>query len=115
MRDDRDQNDRSEYTNTGFRGHDDREGFGDDKGTRVGRPDGAGSASRAPRDAQAGGSQSAPGQPGTNTAPVSDGLEGSIQADQSGEGAEQARVRGAADAGSDAEREQGDDRPTYNL
>lgn len=115
MRDDRDQNDRSEYTNTGFRGPDAREGFGDDKGTRVGRPDGAGSAHRAPLDAQAGGAQTAPGQPGTNTAPVSDGIEGSIQADDAGEGAEQARVRSAADAGSDAEREQGDRRPTYDL
>ena len=115
MRDDRDQNDRSEYTNTGFRGKDDREGFGDDQGTRVGRPDGAGSASRAPLDAQGSGGQSADGQPGTNSAPVADGLEGSIQADRSGEGAQQARVRSAADAGSDDEREQGDDRPSYNL
>ena len=116
MRDDRDQNDRSEYTNTGFRDPDGREGFGDDKGTRVGRPDGAESAQRAPLDAQGGGSQSAPGQPGTNTASVADGIEGSIQDDESTEGPQQSRVRAASEGVDvDAEREEGDERPTYNL
>ena len=37
------ENDRSAYTDTGLRDGDPREGFGDDAGTRVGRPDGAGS------------------------------------------------------------------------
>ena len=50
------------YTDTGNRGEDPRHGFGDDMGTRVGRPDGAHAA----------------GNPSTNDEPVPDGLEGSI-------------------------------------
>jgi len=113
MPDDRKQNDRSEYTDTGFRPRDDREGFGDDGGTRVGRPDGAGSAQPAPHEAQSGGDRSAAGQPGTNSEAVPDGIEGSILADDSRQGAQQSRVQASADA--DADREEGDERPTYNL
>jgi hypothetical protein len=50
------------YTDTGYRGEDPRHGFGDDMGTRVGRPDGA----------------RATGNPSTNDEPVPDGIEGSI-------------------------------------
>ena len=117
MRDDPKQNDRSEYLNTGFRDPDGREGFGDDGGTRVGRPAGEGDASsarRAPRDAQQGGDQSAQGQPGTNTDAVADGLEGSIQDDEGGSGPQQSRVR-AATEGVNPTPEAGDERPTYNL
>jgi hypothetical protein len=94
MRDDRQQNDKSQYLNDGFRDRDGREGFGDDMGTRVGRPDGAREAKReakqAPEDAQRGESEA--GQPGTNREPVSNGIEGALTGDE-GEGAEQARVR----------------------
>lgn len=70
--------DKRDYTDTGMRGRDPREGFGDDMGTRIGRPDGesdASSARPAPRDASRG---SQPGQPGTNADAVADGIEGSI-------------------------------------
>jgi hypothetical protein len=103
--------DRSEYTDTGFRGKDGREGFGDDMGTRVGRPDGA---HEAPRDAGSGGNR--PGQPGTNADAVDGGIEGSIMDDEgNGEGDEQSRVRGASRAGMDPDPEAGDERPSYNL
>lgn len=70
--------DERKYTDTGMRGSDPREGFGDDMGTRIGRPDGesdASSARPAPRDASRG---STPGQAGTNADAVTDGEEGSI-------------------------------------
>ena len=116
MHDDRERNDRSEYLDTGFRDPDGREGFGDDGGTRVGRPDGASDASsarRAPHDAQRGG-RSAPGQPGTNTDAVDDGIEGSILADDSAEGDQQSRVR-AASEGVDMGRAAGDERRVDDL
>jgi hypothetical protein len=69
--------DRSDYTDTGMRGPDRREGFGDDQGTRVGRPDGAREAS------QSHGAR--PGQPGTNRDPVPDGIEGSIMDEDAGQ------------------------------
>ncbi len=123
--------DRSDYTDTGMRGQDDREGFGDDMGTRVGRPDGA---KEAPHDAT-GGTQA--GQPGTNRDAVPDGIEGSIMdedADQArgaqersseddgvqGSGPGQSRVQEAARSGDQSESDEvnrpaGDNRPTYNL
>ncbi|GLC23599.1 hypothetical protein [Roseisolibacter agri] len=104
MKDDRKQNDRSQYTDTGFRDPDGRQGFGDDAGTRVGRPDGAESAHTAPRDAQLG--DQVPGQPSTNTDPVSNGIEGSLTGDGS-EGPAQSRVRAAAE---DVERPDGSSR-----
>lgn len=79
------------YTDDGGRGRDDREGFGDDMGTRVGRPDGA-------RE----------GQPSTNDEAVADGLEGSIMEDD--EGDNQRRVQRASE-----NREPGDKKPTYDL
>ena len=94
MKDDREKNAKSEYTDTGFRDRDPREGFGDDGGTRIGRPDGAGSAQTAPRDAQLG--DQVPGQPSTNTDPVSNGIEGALTGDGS-EGPQQSRVRAAAE------------------
>ncbi|AHG89131.1 hypothetical protein J421_1594 [Gemmatirosa kalamazoonensis] len=104
------------YTETGNRGEDPRHGFGDDMGTRVGRPDGA---REAPRDANPG---QQPGQPGTNDEAVADGLEGSIM---EGEGRGQRDVRDAtrADASrADASRgdvnpdpESGDEREIYDL
>jgi hypothetical protein len=66
------------YTDTGHRGDDPRHGFGDDMGTRVGRPDGA----RATRSG---------GNPSTNDEPVADGLEGSID-----QGEQQERVQQAS-------------------
>ena len=101
MKDDRKQNDRSQYTDTGFRDPDGRKGFGDDAGTRVGRPDGAESAQPAPRDAQLG--DQVPGQASTNTDPVSNGIEGSLTGDGS-EGPQQSRVRAAS---GDVERPDG--------
>lgn len=97
MKDDRHKNAKSEYTDTGFRDRDPREGFGDDGGTRIGRPDGAESAQPAqpaPRDAQLG--DQVPGQPSTNTDPVSNGIEGALTGDGS-EGPQQSRVRAAAE------------------
>jgi hypothetical protein len=115
------QNDKSEYVNTGFRDDDRREGFGDDGGTRVGRPDGAGSnsspadpngdqrAHRAPHDAQG---APAPGQAGTNTSPVAGGIEGSeVDAEQ---GSQQSRVQ-AASEGVNPAPAAGDERAVYDL
>jgi hypothetical protein len=82
--------DRSDYTDTGNRGTDARTGFGDDMGTRVGRPDGA--AKPAPRDASP---VQQPGQAGTNDDAVADGIEGSIM----DEGPEQQRIQRASDQG----------------
>lgn len=97
------------YTDTGHRGEDPRRGFGDDMGTRVGRPDGA---HEAPRDASPG---QRPGQPGTNADEVADGLEGSIMND---EGAAQRRVQDASRADDDAvnpDPAAGDARRTFDL
>ena len=94
MKDKGQQNPKSEYTDTGFRDRDGREGFGDDMGTRIGRPDGAESARPAPRDAQLG--DQVPGEPSTNTDPVANGIEGSLTGDGS-EGPQQSRVRAAAE------------------
>ena len=111
--------DRSKYTDTGFRGKDGREGFGDDMGTRVGRPDGA---TEAPREAGSGGSR--PGQAGTNDSAVADGIEGSIMdrdADQArgtqdrdpdAVGPEQSRVQAASES---VNRPAGDNRRVDNL
>ena len=119
MRDDRHDephtNDKREYTDTGFRDRDDREGFGDDGGARVGRPDGARSASdakRAPHDAQGG--HQTPGQPGTNTQPVADGLEGAMTGDDDAAGPQQSRVQ-AASEGVDGGAKSGDDRRIDDL
>ena len=108
------ENDKSEYTDTGFRDGDARQGFGDDGGTRVGRPDGAGSntseAQPAPYDAQGG--HHIPGEAGTNTTPVPDGLEGSdVDAAQ---GQQQSRVQDAAQ-GITPGPAAGDDRPAFDL
>jgi hypothetical protein len=118
------QNDKSEYVNTGFRDGDAREGFGDDGGTRVGRPDGAGSNSSA-RDPNAG--QHAgdaklaphdtqgpprPGQAGTNTSPVADGIEGSETTEE--QGSQQSRVQAASESVNPPPAA-GDDRAVYNL
>ena len=111
--------DRSEYTNDGMRGKDGREGFGDDMGTRVGRPDGA---RGAPLDASSGDNR--PGQPGTNDSAVADGIEGSIMDRGEGQargaqdrseddaGPEQARVQAASES---ENRPKGDNRPVYDL
>ena len=96
----------SRYTNTGDRGSDPRHGFGDDQGTRVGRPDGA---QEAPRDANPG--QRA-GQPGTNDDAVADGIEGSIL---DGEGTAQRRVQDASRGDVNPDRESGNARPTYDV
>lgn len=103
------ENDKSEYTDTGFRDGDPRQGFGDDGGTRVGRPDGAGSnaspadpnqggqqryADLAPYDSQPG--EPVPGQTSTNTTPVPDGLEGSEIDNYEEQGQQQTRVQDAA-------------------
>ena len=116
------ENDKSEYTDTGFRDGDARQGFGDDGGTRVGRPDGAGSnastadpnggARVAPRDAQGG--HQIPGQAGTNTTPVPDGIEGSEIDGASEQGSQQSRVQAAAE-GLTPGPAAGDDRPTFDL
>ena len=94
------------YTDRGHRGEDPRDGFGDDMGTRVGRPDGA---QEAPRDAS--GAQR-PGQPGTNADEVPDGIEGSIMND---EGGEQRRVRGASGDVNADNKGTGRDRPIHDL
>ncbi len=122
------ENDKSEYTDTGFRDGDARQGFGDDGGTRVGRPDGAGSNSSvqdpnggsgtgarpAPRDAQGG--HQIPGQPGTNTTPVPDGIEGSeIGGDATAaQGQQQSRIQASAE-GLTPGPAVGDDRSTFDL
>ena len=116
--------DRSEYSKDGLRGRDGREGFGDDMGTRVGRPDGA------REESSSHGAR--PGQPGTNREAVPDGLEGSIMdedADQArgaqerrseddglhGSGPSQARVQDAARQSDDVNRPAGDNRRVDDL
>ena len=120
------EHDKSEYTDTGFRDGDARQGFGDDGGTRVGRPDGAGSnaspadpnasgqrgARTAPLDAQGG--HHTPGQPSTNTTPVPDGIEGSEIGNAAPRGQQQSRIQDAA-AGITPGPAAGDDRPTYDV
>ena len=82
------------YTDDGGRGRDDREGFGDDMGTRIGRPDGASA-----------------GQPSTNEEPVADGLEGSIM-----EGDGQRNVqRGSESPGAAPDPAAGNDRRIDDL
>jgi hypothetical protein len=118
------QNDKSEYVDTGFRDGDAREGFGDDGGTRVGRPDGTGS-DHSPQDPnashQAGDARVAPhdtqgpprpGQAGTNTSPVADGIEGSET--DAGPGDQQSRVQAASEGITPAPAA-GDDRAVYDL
>ena len=111
------------YTETGNRGEDPRHGFGDDMGTRVGRPDGAREAKQAPRDANPG---QQPGQAGTNDEAVPDGIEGSIM---EGEGEGQRDVQNASRGGANRggvnrggvnrdvnpDREAGNDRKVYDL
>ena len=118
--------DRSEYSDTGMRGRDGREGFGDDMGTRVGRPDGA----REPSQALG----PNPGQPGTNRDAVPDGIEGSIMDEDAGQargaqerrseddgvhgsGPEQARVQDASRQrqSDEVNRPAGDNRRIDNL
>lgn len=121
------ENDRSEYTDTGFRDGDARAGFGDDGGTRVGRPDGAGSNASAqdPNGGQHAGGQARvaphdvsgpprPGQAGTNTGPVADGIEGSELDGDDTPGQQQSRVR-AASEGINEGRAAGDDRRVDDL
>lgn len=121
------ENDKSEYTDTGFRDGDARRGFGDDGGTRVGRPDGGGS-NTSPQNPNAGGQQGSahtapydaqgghqiPGQAGTNTTPVPDGIEGSDLVDEAGQGQQQTRVQDAAQ-GVTPGPAVGDDRATYDV
>lgn len=115
--------DKSDYVNDGGRGRDPREGFGDDGGARVGRPDGAGSSSsaegraagsarRAPLEASPG--ESRAGQPGTNSDAVADGLEGSILDADGPQGAQQSRVQ-AASEGVDEGPAAGDERRVFDL
>ena len=103
--------DKREYLQDGGRGRDDRHGFGDDMGTRVGRPDGESDASSARPAPRSGETTSAPGQAGTNTGAVADGLEGSILED---EGDQQRRVRGASE-GMAPEPATGDERRIDDL
>ena len=130
------EHDTSEYTSTGFRDGDARQGFGDDGGTRVGRPDGAGS-NASPQDPngsgrQAGGSHAGgttsqerlaphdtqgpprPGQAGTNTGPVVDGIEGSELDGVDAQGPQQSRLQ-AASQGIDDGPAAGDERRTDDL
>jgi hypothetical protein len=111
--------DRSGYSDDGLRGKDAREGFGDDMGTRVGRPDGA---RGAPRDAGSAGNR--PGQAGTNDSAVADGIEGSILDRDAGQargsqdrdpdsaGSEQSRVQAASEG---VNRPAGDNRRIDDL
>lgn len=112
MRDDSSKSDKSQYLGDGFRDPDGREGFGDDMGTRVGRPDGAREARRAPEDAQPG--RSEPGQPGTNSEPVTGGIEGSIASDDA-EGSEQSRVRAATQRPDGSSRAGSGDSQVFDL
>ena len=96
----------SRYTDSGHRGEDPRHGFGDDQGTRVGRPDGAGAS---PPDTSG---QRHAGNPSTNDEAVSDGLEGSIL---DGEGDGQRRIQDASRGDTKADAESATDRPTYDL
>lgn len=87
-----------------------REGFGDDQGARVGRPDeGHPSPARAPLHGE--GTGRVPGQPGTNVGGVPDGLEGDIGSDDaaSRQGSAQSRVQ------ADTEPKSGDDRTVHDL
>jgi hypothetical protein len=100
------------YVNDGDRPADadrGREGFGDDGGTRVGRPDrGQPAAERAPL--HGGGTGRVEGQPGTNTGAVPGGIEGSIESDDAErQGSAQSRVQ------ADAEPKSGDDRTIHDL
>ena len=111
------------YTDTGNRDEDARTGFGDDMGTRIGRPDGAGErqqehqasggAQGAPHDANP---KQSPGQPSTNDSAVPDGIEGSLT-----EGEGQRDVRNATNPGHggnpdvNPDREGGKDRKSYDL
>jgi hypothetical protein len=111
--------DRSGYTDDGLRGKDAREGFGDDMGTRVGRPDGA---REAPHDAGSSGTRA--GQVGTNDGAVADGIEGSILDRDAGQargsqdrdpdsaGIEQSRVQAASEG---VNRPAGDNRRIDDL
>ena len=103
--------DKRDYAKDGSRGRDDRQGFGDDMGTRVGRPDGESDASSARPAPRSGSATSAPGQAGTNTEAVADGIEGSIMDD---EGTQQRRVRGASE-GMAPEPASGDERRIDDL
>ncbi len=115
------ENDKSEYVHTGMRDPDPRPGYGDDAGTRVGRPDGAGSnasaeghqatARVAPHDISG---PPVPGQAGTNTSPVADGIEGSEVDDDAPQGQQQSRVQ-AASEGVNPGPAAGDDRSVYDL
>ena len=96
------------YTDTGYRGEDPRHGFGDDMGTRVGRPDGA---HEAPRDAS---SPPVPGQPSTNDGAVADGIEGSI-VEGEGQRDVQNASRRAANPDVNPDREPGSEREIYDL
>jgi hypothetical protein len=116
--------DRKDYSDTGMRGREGREGFGDDMGTRVGRPDGAREAS------QSGGTR--PGQPGTNRDAVPDGIEGSIMDEDAGQargaqerrseddglhgsGLGQSKIQDSAREGDDVNRPAGDNRRIDDL
>ena len=103
--------DERDYLQDGGRGADARRGFGDDMGTRVGRPDGEADASSARPAPRSGATTSAPGQAGTNTTAVPDGIEGSIMED---EGDQQRRVRGASE-GATPDRAAGDERRIDDL
>ena len=117
------ENDKSEYVHTGMRDADPRPGYGDDGGTRVGRPDGAGSnasaeghqatARVAPHDVSG---PAVPGQAGTNTGPVADGLEGSLEGgpDNPGSGQQQSRIQAAAE-GINESHAAGDERRVDDL
>ena len=119
--------DKRDYVNDGLRDGDPREGFGDDGGTRVGRPDGAGS-NASPRDPNQGGGHgeahrapldaeghAAAGQAGTNTSPVDAGLEGSLtDGDDAEQGDQQSRVQ-AASEGVNPGRAAGDERRVFDL
>lgn len=85
-----------------------REGFGDDQGTRIGRPDlGHPAPERAPLHGR--GTGHIEGQPSTNIEAVPDGEEGSIfddeASDASRQGPGQSRIQAAAESRSSDERE----------
>ena len=101
------------YVNDGDRPRDadrGREGFGDDQGARVGRPDeGHPSAARAPLHGE--GTGRAPGQPGTNAGAVPGGIEGELTSDDEArrQGSAQSRVQ------ADTEPKTGADRTVHDL
>jgi hypothetical protein len=117
------QNDKSEYVNTGFRDGDARDGLRRRRRHARRRPDGAGSdhstatrtpAARrrgqlAPHDTQG---PPRPGQAGTNTDPVDDGIEGSEVGDDQGQ--QQSRVQ-AASEGVNPGKAAGDERSVYDV